>query len=97
MPNYATNIALVNSDNVVENLIWGMFYSIDEYSSWGYNAIQIDDLGVAIGDTYVNGQFINSNGEVVISREQQHENEIAELDAFIIDALYADIIADLEE
>ena len=96
MPDYATNIALVK-DGIVENVIWGLFYSADSYAREGYVAIPIGDLGVQIGDTFNNGRFFNSNGDPVLTVYEQHEAEIAELDEFIINELYNDIIADIEE
>ena len=95
MPDYATNIALVK-DGVVENIIWGMFYSSDAYAQEGYIAIPIGDLGLKIGDTFSGGRFYNQDGEPVLSIYEQHEIDLAELDEYIIDELYNIIIEDAE-
>ncbi len=57
--NYATNIAVIEN-GIVANMIWGLVYNMDEFP----NAVQIDDLSVNIGDTYVDGVFYH-NGERV--------------------------------
>lgn len=63
--NYATNIAIVE-DGIVTNVIWGMIYNMAEFPG----AVQIDDLGVNIGDSYVDGVFYH-NGEQVKSKAEE--------------------------
>ena len=97
--NYATNIALVNTDNgIVKNVIWGMFYNTDEYSRQGYNAIPVHDLGVQIGDRYDSetSKFYDKSGAVVKSVVDIFTDEINELDEYIIDTIYNDIIDDID-
>ena len=96
--NYATNIALVNDDGIVENIIWGMFYSVDEYSKWGYRAIAVHELAVQIGDRYdaVTEKFYNEDGEIVKTVAELLNDEIESLDNFIIDTIYNDIIGDID-
>ena len=96
MANYATNIALVK-DEVVENVIWGMFYSADAYALEGYIAIPIGDLNVNIGDTFVNGRFYNQDGELVKRIRETYEDEIAELDNYILEFELNQIINNNEE
>ena len=62
---YATNFAIVE-DGVVTNIIWGMIYNTNQEFP---NAVQIDNLGVTIGDTYSNGRFYR-NGEIVLTVEE---------------------------
>ena len=57
--NYATNFAIVE-DGVVTNVLWGMVYNADEFPG----AVQVDDLAVEAGDTYVDGVFYHG-GEPV--------------------------------
>ena len=95
MPDYATNIALIKN-GIVENIIWGMFYSSDAYAQEGYMAIPVDDLGLHIGDTFSNGRFYDQNGDPVLTIYEYHAAEIAELDEFIINELYNLIIEDAE-
>ena len=99
LPNidYATNIALVKEETgKVDNIIWGMFYSADAYSQEGFIAVPVKELAVKIGDSYRDGKFYNQGGEIVITMEEYYENELAEMDSFIIDALYEDIIGDID-
>ena len=96
MPDYATNIALIRN-GVVENVIWGMFYSVDEYASEGFLAIPIDSLAVQTGYTFSDGRFYNFDGDVVMTVYEEHDAELAEMDEFIINELYNDIIDDIEE
>ena len=96
-PNYATNLAVVNPEGVIENIIWGMFYGFENYAPPGYTVAVVDELCVKIGDTYEDGKFYNQDGEVVKSVTQVFEEEIEALDNFIIEALYEDIINDLDE
>lgn len=63
--NYATNIAIVEN-GIVSNIIWGMIYNMNEFPG----AVQIDDLGVSIGDSYVDGVFYH-NGEQVKSTAEE--------------------------
>ena len=104
LPNYATNIALIKN-GIVVNTIWGMIYNIDEFTSWGYDVIQFDDLNVAINDTYHDGKFYKKDtGDLVkpmaiVFGDQVAtlESEINELDSYIIDLEYQEALKELEE
>ena len=95
--NYATNIALVRN-GVVENVIWGMIYGIAEYEQWGYTVVAINDLAVESGDTYnaQQNRFYDKNGNPVKTIYELHDEEIEELDNYIIELAYEDIIGDVE-
>lgn len=95
LPDHATNIALVRN-GIVESTIWGMIYSLDDLIEQEYDAIPYDDLLVVPGDTYENGHFYH-DGEMVQSLIQHYENELAELEDWIIDELYNEIIENAED
>lgn len=63
--NYATNFAIVE-DGVVTNIAWGAIHNMDEFP----NAVQIDDLSVNIGDTYVDGVFYHAGVAVKTNTEE---------------------------
>lgn len=95
---YATNIAVINNQTMtVENIIWGMFYSTDAYATEGYFTYPIFDLCVHIGDSYSDGHFYNERGVIVKSVEDEYEDQISELDDYIINELYQSIIDNLDE
>lgn len=97
LPDYATNIALIRNGEVV-NVIWGMFYSQEEYEQEGCIAVAYDDLAVQIGCTYEDGVFYDEYGDRVKTIEEIHDEELAELDEYIIEMEYQYIInADDEE
>ncbi len=75
--NYATNIALLNSEGVVENIIWGLIYSIDEYSNLADRAIVIGNKNIQIGDIYLEGTWYR-DGEQVDTRTIQERAQEAE-------------------
>ena len=95
LPDYATNIALIQGTEVV-NTIWGMFYSQDTYSQDGYIAIAYDDLAVEPGCTYVDGTFYDSEGKKVKTISEIYDEELAELDEYIIEMEYNYIINEEE-
>lgn len=65
--NYATNIALIDKEtNLVTNVIWGMIYGADEFNTDTRLAVVIEDLAVAIGDTY-DGEHFYHEGEKVLT------------------------------
>lgn len=65
--NYATNIALIDrATNTVTNLIWGNIYQEEEFTNDEQLAIVINDLAVAIGDTY-DGEHFYHEGEKVLT------------------------------
>ena len=96
--NYATNIALIKN-GIVENIIWGMIYSLSDYEQWGYTAIAIDGLAVEIGDTYntQENKFYNKSGNLVKTADEIYDEEISELDSYIIDLEYQNALSELEE
>lgn len=83
LPKYATNLAVINSDGVVINVIWGyvgdLFYAERKHLT----IIQIDDLNVQIGDTY-DGEHFYHNDEQVKTTQELYEDIIANL----IDIIY---------
>lgn len=95
--NYATNIALIKNGSV-ENVIWGMIYGLAEYERWGYEVVVVNDLAVEPGDTYneKTKKFYDKNGNVVKTIYEIHEEEIEELDNYIIELAYEDIIGDVD-
>ncbi len=99
LPNvdYATNLALVNEETgLVDNIIWGMFYSSRAYSRNGYIAVPVDDLCVHIGDAYRDGKFYGEDGEIILTVEESYEMQLEEMDDFIVNELYQTIIEDAE-
>ena len=75
--NYTTNFALVNKETkIVENIIWGNVYNTQQdFEDDNIQVIQIDDLGVQIGDIYNNKSFYHE-GEKVISFQDILKNEV---------------------
>ena len=97
---YATNIALIDEETMlVDNIIWGFFYSADQYASAGYMAVVIDDLAVTMGDTYnpEDGRFYRDGTQIVKTYNEIYNDELESLDNFIIDALYEDILDEIDE
>lgn len=70
---YATNFAVVEN-GIVVNIAWGMVYGTASDS-----VVQIDDLAVHIGDTYVDGVFYH-DGERVLTMQEQMEDMQAALE-----------------
>lgn len=95
LPDYATNIALIQN-GVVVNTIWGMFYSQESYAQDGCIAVAYDDLAVEPGCTYTNGVFYDTDGEKVKTITEIHDEELAELDEYIIEMEYNYIINEEE-
>lgn len=63
---YATNIALVDrATGTVTNVIWGMVYQQEEFSSDSEQAVVIEGLPVQIGDSY-DGRDFWHEGEKVL-------------------------------
>lgn len=64
--NYATNIALVDkATGTVTNIIWGMIYQQNDFSTDTTQAVVIEGLPVHIGDSYDGTDFWH-NGEKVV-------------------------------
>ena len=82
--NYATNIAVLDEDGFVENIIWGMIYQLDEFNRTYTRAVVIDDRNITIGDQYVDGKWYR-DGEEVDTRT--NAEIIAETES-ILDILY---------
>ena len=70
--NYATNFAVVK-DGVVENIIWGLVYNMDEFPG----VVQIDDKPVQIGDTYAGGVFYRNGAPVESSVDEAADMQAA--------------------
>lgn len=88
--NYATNIALIDrATNTVTNLIWGNIYQEEEFTNDERLAIVINDLAVAIGDTYDGASFYHE-GEKVLSITEQMAAMQAELEKAKADLADAD-------
>lgn len=88
--NYATNIALIDKEtNLVTNIIWGMIYQADEFNTDTRLAVVIEDLAVAIGDTY-DGESFYHEGEKVLSIAEQMAAMQAELEKAKADLADAD-------
>lgn len=82
--NYATNIAILNEDGFVENIIWGMIYQLDEFNTDYTRAVVFGEYNVCIGDQYVDGVWYR-NGELLDLRT---ERELADEAEAILDMLY---------
>lgn len=82
--NYATNIALLNEDGIVENVIWGMIYQMEEFAEMASGAVAIGERDVRIGDQYRDGEWYR-DGEKIDTRTTQERAEEAEA---ILDMLY---------
>lgn len=87
--NYATNIAVLDEDGFVENIIWGMIYQLDEFNRTYTSAVVIGDRNIAIGDQYVDGKWYR-DGEEVDTRT--NAEIIAETES-ILDMLYEGVEA----
>ena len=94
---YATNIALIKN-GVVKKIIWGMFYGKESYERWGYKAVEYGALDVRVGHTYNERDkcFYDENGDVVVSERENFNRQIEELDNYIIELAYEDIIGDVD-
>lgn len=75
--NYATNIALLDENGIVTNIIWGLIYQLDEFKGMAANAIVIDDRDVQIGD-YYDGENWYRDGVKTDTRTVQERAEEAE-------------------
>lgn len=64
--NYATNIALVDrATGKVNNIIWGMVYQEEEFSTADTQAVVIEGLPVQIGDSYDREYFWHGEDKVL--------------------------------
>lgn len=64
--NYATNIALVDrATGKVTNIIWGMIYQQNDFSTDTTQAVVIEGLPVHIGDSYDGTDFWRDGVKVV--------------------------------
>lgn len=79
--NYATNIALIDREtNLVTNMIWGMVYQENEFTNETRLAVVVEDLAVAVGDSY-DGESFYHNGEKVLSMSEKMTAIQIELEA----------------
>lgn len=75
--NYATNIALVDkATGKVNNIIWGMVYQEEEFSTADTQAVVIEGLPVQMGDSYDGTNFYHEGEKVM-----PVEDTLAALDA----------------
>lgn len=75
--NYATNIALIDRvTGKVDNIIWGMIYQQEEFSTETEQAVVIEGLPVQIGDTYDGTDFWRGSEKIA-----PVEDTLAALDA----------------
>lgn len=64
--NYATNIALVDRvTGKVTNIIWGMIYQQNDFSTGTKLAVVIESLAVRVGDIYDGTDFWRDGEKVV--------------------------------
>lgn len=82
--NYATNIAVLNEDGFVENIIWGMIYQLDEFNSTYPAAVVIDDYDITIGDQYVDGEWYRAGEKIDMRTNAEKMGEVE----MILDMLY---------
>lgn len=87
--NYATNIAVLDEDGFVENIIWGMIYQLDEFNRTYTHAVVIDDRNITIGDQYVDGKWYRDGEEV----DTRTNAEIIAESESILDMLYEGVEA----
>lgn len=72
LSNYATNFAIIEN-GIVTNIIWGNIYNASDFP----NAVQIDDLAVQIGDTYVDDVFFHDGVTVQAVVDEQEDMKAA--------------------
>ena len=82
--NYATNIAVLDENGFVTNIIWGMIYQLDEYNATYTHVIPIEGYDICPGDQYSDGKWYR-NGEELVLRTMEERAEEAEA---ILDMLY---------
>ena len=75
--NYATNIAILDEDGYVENIIWGLIYQLEEFAEIAAGAVEIGERDVRIGDEYRDGEWYR-DGEKIDTRTAQERAEEAE-------------------
>ena len=82
--NYATNIAVLDENGFVENIIWGMIYQLDEFNTTYPMAVVIGDYDITIGDQYVDGKWYRDGEEIDM---RTTSDKMAEVEA-ILEMLY---------
>ncbi len=85
-----SNYALVE-EGVVTNVIWLAAKNAPEFP----NAIELGDLPVVAGDTYIDGKFFR-NGEEVKTQLTAANEEAAELTSLLGEAVQEAYDADME-
>ena len=93
LPNYATNLAVIDPNNKVINIAWGYAYD----TSWlpeDHKLVASEDLNIQIGDDYnPTDEHFYRNGEKIVSLYEDLNNTLNE-SAELIEMLYQD---DLKE
>lgn len=91
------NYALIEN-GVIANVIWLYEGNKQEFP----NAVALNDVPACVGDTYQDGAFYR-NGEKILTNLEYAQKwleeaniTIAELDAALLDATYANIIGGVE-
>lgn len=82
--NYATNIAVLDENGFVENIIWGLIYQMDEFNETYTKAVVIDDYDITIGDQYINGEWYRDGKEIDVRTNAEKIEEVET----ILDILY---------
>lgn len=82
--NYATNIAILDENGFVENIIWGLIYQMDEFNETYTKAVVIDDYDITIGDQYINGEWYRDGKEIDVRTNAEKIEEVET----ILDILY---------
>ena len=82
--NYATNIAILDDDGFITNIIWGMIYQLDEFNKTYTRAVVIGAYELSIGDQYYEGKWYRNGKEITALTPSQRADE-AEA---ILDMLY---------
>ena len=82
--NYATNIAILDDDGFITNIIWGMIYQLDEFNRTYTRAVVIGGYELCIGDQYYEGKWYRNGKEITALTPSQRADEVES----ILDMLY---------
>ncbi|HPJ03125.1 MAG TPA: hypothetical protein PKU80_09825 [Candidatus Limiplasma sp.] len=82
---------------IIENGVVVNIISLNDTNAFEFpNAVCVDTIPVAIGDTHTNGQFYGDDNSSVMNRQDNSGGILDEQDALYIDMLYQEILLELE-